>query len=105
MKRQNLRFIILNIFKLILTGIKMNYIIDVNEIKHLVCVKCGWGFPLIPSMKFRDLEIEFRKQHEGHPLSVLTIPELHELAEKRSKLRIYANIAKGWAKVNRIREE
>jgi len=81
----------------------MTYIMDVNEIKHLVCVKCGWGIPLIPRQKFQGLEIEFKKQHEGHPLTVLTTAELEELAEKRAELRKYANsnIAKGWAKVNK----
>lgn len=81
----------------------MNHIIDVNEIKYLVCVKCGWGIPLIPRQKFQDFEFEFRKQHEGHPLTVLTITELVELGEKRAKLRIYSNstIANGWAEVNK----
>jgi len=75
--------------------------IDVNEIKHLVCVKCGWGLPLIPTEKFQELENGFRKQHDGHPLAVLTTTELYELAEKRAELRKYANAAKGWAKVNK----
>jgi hypothetical protein len=79
----------------------MNYIIDVNDIKHLVCLKCGWGLPLIPRDKFVECEIEFRKQHEGHPLTVLTTPELDDLAEKRAELRNYANNADGWAKVNK----
>ncbi len=79
----------------------MIYIIDVNEIKHLVCVKCGWGLPIIPSKRFQEFEIEFRKQNEGHPLTVLTVAELDELGEKRAKLREYTNTAKGWAKVNK----
>jgi hypothetical protein len=43
----------------------------------------------------------FRKQHEGHPISVLTTAELDALAEKRAKLREYANKAESWAKVNK----
>ena len=74
---------------------------DVHEIKHLVCLKCGWGLPLVPSKRFIELEREFRKQHEGHTLSVLTTAELHELGEKRAELRKYANKSKGWAKVNK----
>ena len=77
----------------------MNYLTDVNEIKHLVCLKCGWGLPLIPRDKF--LEFEFRKQHETHPLTVLTTAELDDLAEKRAELRKYANKAESWAKVNK----
>jgi hypothetical protein len=79
----------------------MNYVIDIDEIKHLVCLKCGWGVPLIPSDKFRELEMGFRKQHEGHPISVLTTAELDNLAEKRSELRKYACKAESWAKVNK----
>ncbi|MFX1303608.1 MAG: hypothetical protein ACFFBZ_13000 [Promethearchaeota archaeon] len=79
----------------------MNYIIDVNEIKHLVCVKCGWGLPLIPRQKFQGLEVKFKKEHEGHPLTVLSTAELYELAEKRAELRRYANTAKSWAEVNK----
>ena len=80
---------------------KMNSITDVNEIKHLVCLKCGWGLPLIPRQKFQVFEIEFRKQHEAHPLTVLTTAELYDLAEKRAQLREYANDAKSWAEVNK----
>jgi hypothetical protein len=79
----------------------MNMVADVHEIKHLVCLKCGWGLPLVPSQKFIQLEIEFRKQHEGHSLCVLTTAELHELGEKRAELRKYANSARGWAEVNK----
>ena len=79
----------------------MKYYIDVDEIKHVVCLKCGWGIPLVPRGKFRDLESGFRKQHEGHPLTVLTTAELNDLAEKRADLRNYANRAEGWARVNR----
>ena len=79
----------------------MNSVADVHEIKHLVCLKCGWGLPLVPSDRFLKLEREFRKQHEGHTLCVLTTAELHELGEKRAELRKYANRAKGWAEVNK----
>ena len=79
----------------------MNYVIDVDEIKHLVCLRCGWGLPLIPRNRFLEIEIEFRRQHEAHPLSVLTTAELHDMAEKRAELRKYANTAKGWAEVNK----
>lgn len=79
----------------------MNYVIDVDEIKHVVCLKCGWGVPLIPRDKFRELEMGFREQHEGHPLTVLTTAELDDLAEKRAELRKYASKAESWAKVNK----
>lgn len=80
----------------------MKDITDVNEIKHLVCVKCGWGLPLIPRQKFQGLEVKFKKQHEGHPLTVLTNAELHDLADKRAELRKYADNAKSWAQVNKV---
>lgn len=79
----------------------MNYVIDVNDIKHLVCLKCGWGLPLVPRDRFLESEIQFRKEHEIHPLTVLTTAELHDLAEKRAELRKYARSAKSWAEVNK----
>ena len=74
---------------------------DMHEIKHLVCLKCGWGLPLVPRKRFIQLEIDFRKQHEGHSLCVLATAELHELGEKRAFLRKYESAAKGWAEVNK----
>jgi hypothetical protein len=79
----------------------MDYITDVDEIKHLVCLKCGWGLPLVPRERFLKFEMEFRKQHEIHPLTVLTTSELHDLAEKRAELRKYAQSSRGWAEVNK----
>jgi hypothetical protein len=79
----------------------MNYDIDVNEIKHLVCLKCGWGLPLIPRDKFLEVEMKFRRQHETHPLTVLTTAELNDMAEKRAELRKYTSSAQGWAEVNK----
>lgn len=79
----------------------MNFVIDVDEIKHLVCLKCGWGLPIVPRDRFLELEQEFRKEHEIHPLTVLTTAELYDLAEKRAELRKYTNTAKSWAEVNK----
>lgn len=79
----------------------MNFVIDVDEIKHLVCLKCGWGLPIVPRDRFLEFELEFRKEHEIHPLTVLTTAELHDLAEKRAELRKYTNTAKSWAEVNK----
>lgn len=79
----------------------MDYVTDVDEIKHLVCLKCGWGLPLVPRDRFLEFEMKFRRQHENHLLTVLTNAELHDLAEKRAELRKYARSAKSWAEVNK----
>ncbi|MFW9969785.1 MAG: hypothetical protein ACFFDF_06260 [Candidatus Odinarchaeota archaeon] len=79
----------------------MDNITDVDEIKHLVCLKCGWGLPIVPRDRFLKVEQLFRKQHEIHPLTVLTTSELYDLAEKRAELRKYANTSRSWAEVNK----